>query len=253
MSAWAPSRASSSSASEKSIRRKRVSHATSRAKSSKRSSAAGSRSTHTSVPVGPMRSATKRAWPPSPKVQSTASSPGPGWSTSINSPASTGTCVLVMSRRMAKVLRDPDDLAIELLLVGLPAAAIPDLEVVDGPYDHHLLADSRVLDKRLVERHATRRVELHVPRVPREVGAEPAPIAAQGIEVREEARGEGLELLRRPDRDAGLDPLLKNHSVREGSAERGGHVVSVLRVERVVELPAERQWSLRLFAPWRWT
>ena len=91
------------------MRRKRVSQATSAASSSKRSSAAGSRSTQTSVPPAPIRSAISRAWPPAPKVQSTTVSPGPGAVRSISSPARTGTCVRVMSRRIAKSLRHLPD------------------------------------------------------------------------------------------------------------------------------------------------
>src|SRR3954449_9223622 len=135
------------------MRMKRVSHGTSRAKASKRSSAAGSRSMQMSVPLGPMRSATSRAWPPSPKVRSMAVSRGLGPSRAINSPARTGTWVRVMSRRMAKALRDLDDLAIQLLLVGLPAGAVPDLDVVEIAHHHDLLLDPRVLEQRLPERH----------------------------------------------------------------------------------------------------
>src|SRR4051812_21856233 len=133
---------------------KRVSHETSRANESKRSSAAGSRSMQMSVPAGPMRSATRRAWPPSPKVQSMAVSPGCGSSRSISSPARTGTCVRVMSRRMAKALRDLDDLAIQLLLVRLPAGAVPDLDVVEVAHHHDLLLDPRVVEQLLPERPA---------------------------------------------------------------------------------------------------
>src|SRR3954449_6333871 len=143
------------------MRRKRVSHWTSRAKASKRSSAAGSRSMQISVPSGPSRSATRRAWAPSPKVQSMAVSPGRGSSRSISSPARTGTCVRVMSRRMAKALRDLDDLAIQLLLIRLPAAAVPDLDVVEVAAHHDLLLDPGVLDQGLVDRDAAGRVELH--------------------------------------------------------------------------------------------
>src|SRR3954454_16375326 len=163
------------------MRRNRVWHGASRANSSKRSSAAGSRSMHTSVPVGPMRPATSRAWPPSPKVQSTAVSPACGSSRSISSPARTGTCVRVMSRRMAKALRDLDDLAIQLLLVGLPAGAIPHLDVVQVAHHHDLLLDPRVVEQLLPERHAAGRVELHVPGVPREVAREAAALLRDRI------------------------------------------------------------------------
>src|SRR5439155_608252 len=122
-------------------RRNLVWHSASRANSSKRSSAAGSRSMQTSVPVGPTRFATRRAWPPSPNVQSTTVSPGCGSSRSMSSPARTGTCVRVMSRRMAKALSDPHDLVAQLALVGQPLLPIPDLEVVEVADNHHLLLD----------------------------------------------------------------------------------------------------------------
>src|SRR4051794_6706385 len=148
---------------------KRVSQATSREKVSKRSSAAGSRSMQMSVPLAPIRSATRRAWPPSPKVQSIAISPGRGSSRSISSPARTGTCVRVMSRRMAKALRDLDDLAIQLLLIRLPAGAVPHLDVIEVPDHDDVLLDARVVEQRLAEGHAAGGIEVDVPRVAREV------------------------------------------------------------------------------------
>src|SRR3954469_1062897 len=246
MSACTCSSQSCSSAAALSMRRKRVSHGTSRAKASKRSSAAGSRSMQMSVPLGPMRSATSRAWPPSPKVQSIAVSPGWGSSRSINSPASTGTWVRVMSRRMAKALRDLDDLAIQVLLVRLPAAAIPHLDVVEVADHDDLLLDPRVLEQRLAERDATGRVEVDVPRVAREVAREAAALLADRVEVAEEALRPLLERGRRPDRDAGLERLGENHSVGEGRAELRRHVEPFLGVQRVLELPAEGQLVLRL-------
>src|SRR3954451_22060105 len=175
-----------------------------------------------------------------------AVSPGRGSSRSINSPASTGTWVRVMSRRMAKALRDLDDLAIQLLLVGLPAGAVPDLDVVEVAHHHDLLLDPRVVEQLLPERHAAGRVELHVPRVPREVAREAAALLRDRVEVAEEALGPLLEGLRCPQRHAGLERFRENHSIAEGGPELGGHVQSLLCVERVVELPAERQLCLRL-------
>src|SRR3954447_6650830 len=116
-----------------------------------------------------------------------AVSPGRGSSRSISSPARTGTCVRVMSRRMAKALRDLDDLAIQLLLVRLPAGAIPHLDVVQVAHDDHFLLDPRVLEERLAEGHAPGRVEVDVPRVPREVAREAAALLADRVEVAEEA------------------------------------------------------------------
>src|SRR3954471_6949658 len=186
------------------MRMKRVSQVTSRAKLSKRSSAAGSRSTQMSVPLGPIRSATSRACPPSPKVQSMAVSPGRGSSRSISSPARTGTCVRVMSRRMAKALRDLDDLAIQVLLVRLPAGSIPHLDVVEVAHNDDVLLDPRVLEQRLAEGDPAGRVEVDVPRVAREVAREAAALLADRVEVAEEARGPLLERVWGPDRHAGL-------------------------------------------------
>src|ERR671915_1230683 len=147
------------------MRRKRVSQATSRASSSKRTSAAGSRSMHTSVPVGPMRSATRRAWPPAPNVQSIAVSPGTGWVRSISSPARTGTCTRLMSRRIAKALGHLPDLGVECLLLLLPALPRPDLEVVPNADHHDLLLDARVREQRRRQRHAAAGVEVDLERV----------------------------------------------------------------------------------------
>src|SRR4051795_11251629 len=249
MSAWTCSSQSCSSAAALSMRMKRVSQLTSRAKLSKRSSAAGSRSMQMSVPLGPIRSATSRACPPSPKVQSMAVSPGRGSSRSISSPARTGTCVRVMSRRMAKALRDLDDLAIQVLLIRLPAGAIPHLDVVEVADHDHVLLDPRVLEQRLAQRHATGRIEVDVPRVPREVAREAAALLADGVEVAEEALRPLLERGRRPDRDAGLERLGENHSVGERGAKFRWHVEPLLGVQRVLELPAECHLVLRLPCP----
>src|SRR4051812_1405194 len=194
------------------MRRKRVSQATSREKASTRSSAVGSRSTQMSVPSGPIRSATRRAWPPSPKVQSMAISPGWGSSRSISSPARTGTCVRVMSRRMAKALSDPDDLVAQFPLVGDPLVAIPDLEVIEVPHDHDLLLDRSVTQKRLIQHHAAGRVELGVEGAAREEPRELAALGAERPEPAQEALRPLLEPIGRPDRHAGLECLRQNHS-----------------------------------------
>src|SRR3954470_5040218 len=141
----------------------------------------------TSVPVGPMRSATRRAWPPSPNVQSTAVSPGCGSSRSISSPARTGMCVRVMSRRMAKALSDLDDLVAQFPLDGDPLVAVPHLEVIEVPHDHDLLLDGGVLQKRLIDHHAAAGLELDVEGVAREDPRELPALAAEGLELAQEA------------------------------------------------------------------
>src|SRR5512134_233207 len=112
----------------------------------------------TSSPAAPSRSATRRAWPPAPKVQSTASDPGAGSSASSSSPARTGTCARVMSStsvtRRAEVgcpcrsaflppaLREPPrDLArlrVELGLALGPVLAAPHLDHVEVADQRHL-------------------------------------------------------------------------------------------------------------------
>src|SRR4051794_18367477 len=99
----------------------------------------------TSVPDGPIRSATSCAWPPAPNVQSTASSPSAGAVRSISSPASTGTCVAFMSRRIAKSLGHLRDLRVEPGLGVAPALGAPDLQVVTHAHDHNVLADAAVV------------------------------------------------------------------------------------------------------------
>src|SRR3954454_24089245 len=157
----------------------------------------------------------------------------------MSSPARTGTCARVMSRRMAKALCDPDDLAIQALLVLLPAGAIPDLDVVEVADHDDLLRDARMLEERRVECHPAGRVELDVPRVAREVAREGAALARHRIQVAQKALGPLIERIGRPDRDAGLERLRENHSAREGGTELGRHVEPVLRVEGVVELTAK--------------
>src|SRR5918997_1033066 len=223
--------------------RKRVSQATSRARSSKCSSASGSRSMHTSVPDGPIRSAIRRAWPPAPKVQSTTVSPGAGAVSSISSPASTGTCARVMSRRMAKALRHLPDLRVERVLLLLPALLRPDLEVVAHAHHHDLLLDARVLEERRRQRHAPARVELDVERVALEVAREPAVVRAHRVERTERALHDRLVRLRGPDRHAGFEVLRENGPTGERRAEPGRNAEPVLRIQRVLEVATKRQRS----------
>src|SRR3989442_8543210 len=226
------------------MRMKRVSHWPSRARAATAPRAAGSRSTQTSTPAGPIRPATSRACPPSPKVQSSAVSPACGSRSSISSPARTGTWVGVMSRRMVKALGDLLDLPRHVLLGARPAGPIPDLDVVLMAHHDDLLVDPRVVEQRLVQGDPARGVEL---RVEGSAGEEPDHLArawADRVELPHHAIREAREGLGRPDRDAGVEPPDQNKSVGERGAELGGDVEPVLRIERVIEVPAERQ-SLR--------
>src|ERR1700750_1042965 len=107
-----------------------VCHATSAEVSAKRSSAIGSRSIPISVPAGPRQSAIRRAWPPPPKVQSTATSPGRGSVRAISSAASTGICVFVMSSSVATHRCDVGDTVEDVVVVGLVGAPVPDLDAL---------------------------------------------------------------------------------------------------------------------------
>src|SRR5215218_6838240 len=225
------------------MRRKRVSHATSRASSSKCSSAAGSRSMQTSVPDEPIRSAIRRAWPPAPKVQSITVSPVAGAVSSISSPARTGTCTRFMSRRMAKALRHLPDLRVQRLLLLLPALLRPHLEVVAHADHHDLLLDARVREQRRRERHAAARVQLDVEGVPLVEAREPAVVRTDRVQRAERAIDDGLVRLGGPDRHAGLGVLGENGATGERRAEPGRNAEPVLRVQRVLEVATKRQRS----------
>src|SRR5215207_6514575 len=225
------------------MRRKRVSQATSAASSSKRDSAAGSRSMQTSVPVEPSRSATRRAWPPAPKVQSTAVSPLAGAVTSISSPASTGTCTGLMSRRMAKALRHLPDFRVEGLLDRAPALRAPDLEVIPDAHDHDLLLDRRVREQRRRQGHPAARVELDLEGVALVETAQLAVLGAHRVQLPERALDDRLVRVRRPDRHAGLGILGEHGPVREGRAKASRDAQPVLRVQRMLEVTSKRQFA----------
>src|SRR5215216_434277 len=184
------------------MRRNRVSHGAARASSSKRSSAAGSRSMQTSVPVEPSRSATRRACPPAPKVQSTAVSPAAGRVRSISSPASTGTWMCLMSRRMAKPFRHLPDLGVEGFLLSLPALLAPDLEVIAHPDHDDLLLDACVRHERRRQRHPSRGVQLDLEGVALVEARKLAVLGAHRVQPAERALDDRLVAVWSPDRDA---------------------------------------------------
>ena len=153
-SACKPSSLSCASALTKSARMNRVRHGSSAAISLKRSSATGSRSIPISVPVGPRRSAISLAWPPPPKVQSTAVSPGCGSSRSINSPARTGMCVWVMSRSVAKPCCNVGNADQNVLAVAAVLRAVEHLEALTRAGDDDVLAQPGVLHEHRGDHHA---------------------------------------------------------------------------------------------------
>src|SRR3954469_23559590 len=236
---------SCSSASAKSARMNRRRHGASPARAAKRSSAAGSRSTAMSSPSGPSRPATRRAWPPPPNVQSTATSPGCGSRSSISSPARTGTWVAVMSSRMAKAAGDVGKLIGEGLVVGAPGGATPDLEAVARAGDDDLLRQLAVLEQEAREADAPRRVELGVERVRGEEAVELARLLRERVQPTERRVHVGVVGLRRPALHAPLDPLREDDTLAQRSPELGRDREPVLRVEGVVEGAAEGHLSSR--------
>src|SRR5215210_9042464 len=218
------------------MRRKRVSQATSRSSSAKCSSASGSRSMHTSVPLEPIRSAIRRAWPPAPKVQSTTVSPAAGAVSSISSPARTGTCARVISRRIAKTLRPLPDFRVQSVLLLLPVLLRPDLEVVADAHHDDLLLDPAVLKQRRRQRDAAGGVEVDLEGVALVEARELAVLGAHRVQPAERALDDRLVRLGGPHRDAGLRVLGENRSTGEGRAEPSRNAEPVLRVQRVLEV-----------------
>src|SRR5215210_105985 len=236
------------------MRRKRVSQATSRSSSAKCSSASGSRSMHTSVPLEPIRSAIRRAWPPAPKVQSTTVSPAAGAVSSISSPARTGTCARVMSRRIAKALRHLPDFRVQSVLLLLPALLRPHLEVVAHPHHEDLLLDPGVLEEWRRQGHTAARVELDLEGVALVEARQLAVLGPHRVQLAECALDDRLVRLGSPHRDAGLRVLGENRSTGEGSAEPGRNAEPVLRVQRVLEVATKRHRSYpgeRVRPEWR--
>src|SRR5829696_9861699 len=198
---------------------------------------------HTSVPVGPRRSAIRSAWPPAPKVQSTTVSPGAGAVSSISSPASTGTCARVMSRRIAKALRHLPDLGVERVLLLLPALLRPHLQVVPHAHHHNLLLDLRVREERGRQRHAAARVQLDLEGVALIEAREPAVVRPHRVQLAERPRDDRLVRLGGPHRDAGFGVLGQNGATGERRAEPGRNAEPVLRIQRMLEVASKRQRS----------
>src|SRR3954453_18280848 len=215
-SARTPSARRVSSPVAKSVRMKRARQGSSSASAAKRSSATGSRSMPISTPPRPSRSAISSAWPPPPKVQSTATSPGRGSRSASASSARTGTCWAVMSSRLTKGGGDVEDLVGERVVVGRPGVAVPDLQALLGARNGDLLAQPGVLEELRGHHHAPRAVELAREGVGGEVGAQLAGLGRERVEAGQRAAHALLVLLGRPDLDALLDALRDDDAVGQG-------------------------------------
>src|SRR5437763_3585303 len=185
-----------------------------------------------------------------------AVSPGRGSQMSISSPAKTGTCVRVMSRRMAKAFREAGDVVGKVGLVRSEALAVPYLELVAGPSDDtraRAARDAGVREKLRAHRDAPRRIEVGVEGAAAEEAGEAPALRAEGVHVTDEALVEPVEALRSEDRDAGIEPAREDKSARERSPELGRDVQPVLRVQLVLEMAPECQcflWSSAGVAEW---
>src|SRR6478609_6429426 len=195
-----------------------------------------------SVPLGPRAAAMRRAWPPPPKVQSTAVCPGAGASSSVSSAARTGWCSVVIKKRVARstgrwsrsmarcaraaislrrsargqALGDLRRRGIELGLLLGPGLGVPDLQVLAGADDDARAGEAGVLDQRPGHANAAGGVELLVEGATVEATAQLARVAAEGAVRREEAVGELLELLGRVHPDAGVEALGQNNAIGKG-------------------------------------
>src|SRR5216683_3457253 len=97
------------------------------------STAAGSRSIPSSRPPGVILSRIWRAWPACPRVPSIATAPVRGWSSSITSCESAGTCGL-MSRDLP--VSEFCETSLRVGAVAVPSGLGPDFHPRAGP-DHH--------------------------------------------------------------------------------------------------------------------
>src|SRR5665811_314465 len=222
-----------------------------RATSRKYSATLGSRSTAISRPFGPSIAATASAWPPAPKVQSTATSPFAGRSSSSSSSRSTGVWARAISySRSCKLVCGSIGLLLQAGLVVSPGGAVPDLDVVLDADDADLAVD--VGEPEMLGRHrdATLPVELLKHGVTRREAHEVAALDA--------ARGDALhlplevllELLGRIPVEAVLVALGHVDTVGERRSQARGDGDAVLRIEREVVLPhQDRSLHGRHFTP----
>src|SRR5205807_2644527 len=104
----------------------------------------------------------RRAWPPPPNVQSTATSPGCGSSRSISSPASTGMCVCVMSSSVAKTRCNVGGTDQDVLAVAAVPGAVEYLQALARTDHLDLLVKPGVIHQLRRDHHPVGRVELGV-------------------------------------------------------------------------------------------
>src|SRR5919204_473277 len=143
--------------------------------------------------------AANRAWPPPPKVQSIATSPGWGSRRSTSSAARTGTWVADISTSMAERGGDVGQLVGEGGVVLGPRGAVPDLEALPRAGDDDLLAQARVLQQEARDHHAAGGIEVRVEGVGAEEARQLARLVGEAVHALQRGVGVGLEAGGGPD------------------------------------------------------
>src|SRR5438034_3279526 len=182
--------------------------------------AEGSRAIPSSRPPGVILSRIWRAWPACPRVQSIATAPAVGWSSSITSCESAGTCGLMSRDHPVSEFREP---SLRVGAVAVPSALGPDFHPRAGADHHHR---RRGLDPRqaaLFGQQADPSLPVRLERIGERIER-----ARQGAMIRSRQRALQLLAERRPE---------------VGRVDRQDLVLSNRDVAPVLQLFAERGWD----------
>src|SRR6266446_1857380 len=235
-SAFTPFEASCSSTWENSPWSSRAFAAVERRRRSKYGVTLGSRSIAISLPSPRSCEASRPAWPPAPKVQSTIVSPGRGASVASTSSARTGTWSVSVGKTLGNIFCAPFD----CLLLFAPGGAIPDLEVVVDACDSDFAADACDLEQGGRDHHAPLLVELRV----RARGEEPAlhrsRLTAERVE-RADAVGKPRPLRLRVDVETAVEAAADDDPFAKLLPELRRKREAVLVVERVFMFAEEHR------------
>ena len=193
----------------------------------------------------PSRSATRRAWPPAPKVQSTAVSPARRGASgrSARRPGrgrACGSCQEGWPRRSAT-----SSISASSASAAPASARRPQTSMWSPtPTTTTSFSIARVLEQRRRRVTRPRRVELDVERVAQEearraCGTRGSSGSGRRARARSSPRGSRASRSRRRARGPWREPLRPRRPCGTWPAAQ-----PVLRVQRVVELPSKSQWSL---------
>src|SRR5918996_172003 len=241
-SASTPFSASWLSTMAKSPRKKRDCCGSSRRTRSKYARASGSRSIAIRRPRPASSDASRREWPPAPKVASTTVAPGWTARSSRTSSASTGTwSVLLRCNALGNKLHAPFHLS-QLLP---PAGAVPDLHVVPQPRDDDLAPEARVLGERRRHDHAPLLVELGLARPGEDETAHLPSLLREGTEALQAGRDKRIPVLARVHDQAPVHAPRHDHPVGQRLAKLGREGESILVIEGVLVFAEKHETALR--------